>query len=169
MQLGDLLDQRSPLGHCRATRPFAVRLSRRGKRLLHLFVGRGRVLLHYVPGRGVDHCVQTHVTPLISEIRCVHCNGIAATLFPVLVVWDAIAPLATEVRADDVSRNTWREPPGGASIPTDEEARAAPDPISRSPMVGRFWAPAGTDGPRVMPETRCVSKIGSGGQGRPGI
>ena len=64
MQLGDLLDQRSPLGHCRATRPFAVRLSRRGKRLLHLFVGRGRVLLHHVPGRGIDHCVQTHVTPL---------------------------------------------------------------------------------------------------------
>src|SRR4026209_2672507 len=77
MQLCDLLDQRSPLSHCRATRPFAVRLSRRGKRLLHLFVGRGRVLLHYVPGRGVDHCVLTHVTPLISEIRCVYCNGIA--------------------------------------------------------------------------------------------
>ena len=40
------------------------RLGRRRQRLLHLFVGRGRVLLHHVPGRGVDHCVQTHVTPL---------------------------------------------------------------------------------------------------------
>ena len=48
----------------RCARPFAVRLGRRRQRLLHLFVGRGRVLLHHIPGRGVDHCVQTHVTPL---------------------------------------------------------------------------------------------------------
>jgi len=33
------------------------------------------------------------------------------------------------------------------------------DPISRSPMVGRFSPSAATDRPRVMPETRCVSKI----------
>ena len=64
VQLGDLLDQRGPLGQRRCARPFAVRLGRRRQRLLHLFVGRGRVLLHHIPGRGVDHCVQTHVTPL---------------------------------------------------------------------------------------------------------
>ena len=64
VQLGDLLDQRSPLGQRRRAPPFAVRLGRRRQRLLHLFVGRGRVLLHHIPGRGVDHCVQTHVTPL---------------------------------------------------------------------------------------------------------
>src|SRR5688572_9566643 len=126
MQLGDLLDQRSPLGHCRATRPFAVRLSRRGKRLLHLFVGRGRVLLHYVPARGVDHCIPTQVTPLISEIRCVHCNGIAETPFPVLVVCDATAPLATEVRAASTFPGILGETAGRASIPTDEEARRRP-------------------------------------------
>ena len=34
----------------------------------------------------------------------------------------------------------------------------ATGPISGSPMVGRFWAPPRTDSPRVMPETRCVSK-----------
>jgi len=32
------------------------------------------------------------------------------------------------------------------------------DPISRSPMVGRFSPRAGADSPWVMPETRCVSK-----------
>ena len=32
------------------------------------------------------------------------------------------------------------------------------DPISRTPMVGRFSPPAATDSPRVMPETRCASK-----------
>ena len=32
------------------------------------------------------------------------------------------------------------------------------DPISRSPMVGRFSAPAPADNPPVMPENPCVSK-----------
>jgi hypothetical protein len=46
--------------------------------------------------------------------------------------------------------------------PTPKPATAswprATDPISGSPMVGPFPAPAGTDSPPVMPETRCVSK-----------
>ena len=37
-------------------------------------------------------------------------------------------------------------------------ARRCIDPISDSPMVGRFPPPAAADSPRVMPETRCVSK-----------
>src|SRR5688572_10315556 len=32
------------------------------------------------------------------------------------------------------------------------------DPISDSPMVGRFSARAAADSPPVMPETRCFSK-----------
>ena len=37
-------------------------------------------------------------------------------------------------------------------------ARRCIDPISDSPVVGRFPAPAPADSPRVMPETRCVLK-----------
>jgi hypothetical protein len=33
-------------------------------------------------------------------------------------------------------------------------------------MVGRIFDAAATDGPPVMPENPCASKIGGGGQGR---
>ena len=47
-----------------------------------------------------------------------------------------------------------RSPP---RLPTTASRARATDPISDSPMVGRFPPPAAADSPRVMPETRCVS------------
>jgi hypothetical protein len=42
--------------------------------------------------------------------------------------------------------------------PAPRRGLAATDPISDSPMVGRFSAALPPDSPRVMPETGCVSK-----------
>ncbi len=46
--------------------------------------------------------------------------------------------------------------PGSPAAPA-RRARRCIDPISDSPMVGRFPAPARADGPPVMPGTRCAS------------
>jgi len=46
----------------------------------------------------------------------------------------------------------------GSLTPPARRARRCIDPISGSPMVGRFPAPPRTDGPPVMPKNSCTSK-----------
>ena len=64
----------------------------------------------------------------------------------------------TSRRAADSQDSRFPVRQVAARLPATAPRTRATDPISDSPVVGRFPAPAAADGPRVMPETRCVSK-----------
>ena len=67
------------------------------------------------------------------------------------------------LRAPAATGDSRREPaPAALAAPGSRTT----DPISDSPMVGRFRGKIAPDGPPVTTKTAWNSKVGSGGQGR---
>ena len=77
--------------------------------------------------------------------------------------WAALSTVAAAQTRESSGFQVARLPPG---LPATAPRTRATDPISDSPMVGRFPAPAPTDSPRVTPEPHALQRDISGGQGR---